>query len=186
MAFSIAALKRPLFRFGRDRRGVSAVEFALILPLMVTLYLGGNELGHGLTIARKVTHVGSTLADLVTQSKNITNTDMTNILNAAASVMTPYPIASLLKIKVSGITIDSTGKAKVTWSDALNDTALTVGSVVTSLPAAVKTANTFIVTTEVHYAYTPSIGYVMSGTFDLKDQFYLRPRLSDTVTRSAS
>ena len=68
----------------------------------------------------------------------------------------------------------------------MNDTPLVVNSIVTNLPAQVKTASTFIVTAEVHYAYTPVIGYVMTGTFDLKDQFYLRPRLSDTITRSAT
>jgi Flp pilus assembly protein TadG len=179
-------LTRPLIRLGRDRRAVSAVEFALILPLMLAIYLGGNELSHALTIARKVTHVTSSLGDLVTQSKKITNVDMTNILNAAASVMTPYPSGTLLKIKVSGIAIDANSVAKVAWSDALNDTPLTVNAVVTNLPAAVKTPSTFIVTAEVHYSYTPVIGYVMTGTFDLKDQFYLRPRLSDTITRSAT
>ena len=182
----LSRLTGPFVRLVRDRRGVSAVEFALILPLMLAIYLGGNELSHALTIARKVTHVTSSLGDLVTQSKKITNADMTNILNAAASVMTPYATGTLLKIKVSGITIDANSVAKVTWSDALNDTPLTVGATVTTLPAAVKTASTFIVTAEVHYSYTPVIGYVMTGTFDLKDQFYLRPRLSDTITRSAT
>ena len=127
----------------------------------------------------------SALGDLVTQSKNISNNEMTNILNASASVMTPYP-TNILKIKVSGIAIDATGKATVAWSDALNDTPLVKNAVITTLPAAVKVANTFIVTAEVHYAYTPLIGYVITGTFDLKDQFYLRPRLSDTITRSTT
>lgn len=182
----ISRLAEPFIRLVRDRRAVSAVEFALILPLMLAIYLGGNELSHALTIARKVTHVTSSLGDLVTQSKKITNVDMTNILNAAASVMTPYPTGTLLKIRVSGITIDANSVAKVTWSDALNDTPLAVNSIVNNLPAQVKTPSTFVVTAEVHYAYTPVIGYVMTGTFDLKDQFYLRPRLSDTITRSAT
>ena len=181
--FSLGRLLRPLIRLCRDRRAVSAVEFALILPLMLTLYLGGSELSHALIIARKVTHVTSSLGDLVTQSKTITDSDMSNILDAAASVMTPYTTASLLKIKVSGISIDSKGKATVMWSDARNDTPLTKNTVITNLPAAVLTPSTFIVTAEVHYAYTPTIGYLMTGTFDLKDQFYLRPRLSDCISR---
>ncbi|HVY19643.1 MAG TPA: TadE/TadG family type IV pilus assembly protein [Bauldia sp.] len=174
-------LRRPI-RFIRDKRGVSAVEFALILPVMLTMYLGCNELGNGLTIARKVTHVTSTLSDLVTQSKNsISSTEMTNILNAAASIMTPYG-TSLLKIKVSEYKIDANSKVTVEWSSAYNDTALTKNAVITNLPANVKQASTYLITAEVHYAYTPTIGYVMTGTFDLHDQFYLRPRLSDGIT----
>jgi Flp pilus assembly protein TadG len=170
--------------FGSDRRGVSAVEFALILPLMVTLYLGGIQISDALTISRKVTHVASTLGDLVTQAKNITNSDMSNIFDASAAVLAPYA-ASTLQMKVTSIKIDSTGKATVVWSDARNDTALAKNSVVT-LPAGVTQNSTWIVTAEVHYPYAPWIGYVLTGTYDLHDQFYLRPRLTDEVTRSAS
>lgn len=175
-------LKRPLRLFGRDARGVSAVEFALILPVMLLMYLGCNEIGNGLTIARKVTHVTSTLSDLVTQSKNaISQNEMINILNAANAIMTPYGTA-LLKIKISEYAIDSDGHVSVVWSVARNDTPLVANSVVTTLPASVKTPSTWVVSTEVHYAYTPIIGYVMTGTFDLHDQFYLRPRLSTKIT----
>ena len=78
---------------------------------------------------------------------------------------------------MSGIRIDAGGIAKVAWGSAFQDTPLAVGAPF-SLPAGVAVPNTFIVTAEVHYAYTPVIGYTLTGTFDLKDQFYLRPRLS--------
>jgi Flp pilus assembly protein TadG len=170
-------------RLGTDRSGVAAVEFALLLPLMLTLYFGAVEFGDALTIDRKVTHVSSSLADLVTQARTISDTDMVNILDATASIITPYD-DGLLRIKVSGVSIDNTGKATVSWSDAHNDTPLAKNSVIT-LPAAVNTPNTFIVTAEIHYTYTPLVGYLLTGSFDLMDQFYLRPRLSDTVTRVA-
>ena len=181
-AFHRALRSRPLGRFAKNRAGVAAVEFALILPVMLTLYLGGIQISDALSISRKVTHVTSSLGDLITQSKNVTDADMKNILDAASSVMAPYS-ATTLKMKISGITIDSKQTATVTWSDARNDTPLTKGATVT-LPAGINQASTFIVTAEVHYAYTPLIGYALTGTFDLNDHFYLRPRLSDTVTRS--
>ena len=48
----IDPLKRFNRRFGADERGVSAVEFALILPLLVTLYLGVSEITQAVTIKR--------------------------------------------------------------------------------------------------------------------------------------
>ncbi len=94
--------------------------------------------------------------------------------------MTPYG-TSLLKIKVSEFNIDANLKVTVVWSTAKNDTPLAAGKVITDLPTAVKQKGNLI-TAEVHYAYTPTIGYVMTGTFDLHDSFYLRPRLSETIS----
>ena len=74
----------------RDERGVSAVEFALLLPLMLALYLGAVELSQGIAADRKVTLTSRTVADLVSQVTNINNAGMTNSLNAAAAVMAPY------------------------------------------------------------------------------------------------
>ncbi len=171
--------------FARSQRGVSAVEFALILPIMLTLYFGGYELGTALTLNRKVAHVTSALADLVTQSTTLSNSDIQNILDAAESIIVPYN-QSKLRIKLTEVKIDATtGVAKAVWSDARNDTAYAVGTVV-PIPSAIATKGTWLVTAEVHYDYTPSIGYVMTGSFDLHDKFYLRPRLKDCVKRTGS
>lgn len=171
-------------RFARDQRGVSAVEFALILPIMLLLFFGTTELGDALAIDRKVGHVTSTLSDLVAQTKTITDTDMANIFNIAKSIMTPYS-ESTLKMKVTGVWIDASKNATVTWGYAKNDTALSKGASVT-LPSSVAQASTFLVMTEVHYPYTPSVGYVMTGSFDLTNKFYLRPRLSDKVCQNTT
>jgi len=175
-------LWRPFRRIAKDARGVSAVEFALILPVMLTIYLGGNELSHALTIARKVTHVTSSLGDLVTQAKWLSASDVDKIFDAAKAIMTPYATtADLFKVKISGVRIDASGKAWVDWSRALQDTPLTKDAPFNGLPAGVLVPNTHIVAAEVHYLYKPMLGYQMTGTFDLKDQFYLRPRLNEEV-----
>ena len=179
VALLAARVRRPLRRFLRDKRGVSAVEFAMLLPLMITLYLGSIEISQGVGIDRKVTLVSRTVADLASQVTSIPSSDMTNILNAASSVIAPYDL-SKLKVTVSAVTIDSSSVAKIKWSCTRNGTARAVNATVT-LPAALNVANTTLVWGEVSYAYTPTIGYVVSGTLNLADQIYMRPRLSDTV-----
>jgi len=88
------ALRGVLRRFVRERDGISAVEFALILPFMLTLYLGGSELGDGMAIQFKATLAARTVADLATQYTNIPDTTtMNQLLGAATTVMTPYPTA---------------------------------------------------------------------------------------------
>ena len=53
-----------------------------------------------------------------------------------------------------------------------------------TLPAALNVPNTSLIWSEVQYTYKPVIGYVVTGTLTLKDQIYMRPRLSDAVTRT--
>ena len=174
-------VRRPLRRFLRDKRGVSAVEFAMLLPLMITLYLGGVEVSSAIAVDRKVTQVARTLGDLVAQSTALNAADMTNILNAASSVVQPYS-SSLIKVTVSRVDVDPNGVAKVIWSKTQNG-ALKSGTV--TLPPALNTANTSLIWAESQYTYTPTIGYVITGPITLKDQIYMRPRLSDTVACNA-
>jgi Flp pilus assembly protein TadG len=171
-------------KFRRDHRGVSAVEFAVILPIMLTLYLGGSEITQAITIKRKTTLVTRAIGDLVAQDVNITNAEMTQVMSATTSVMAPYS-TSTLKIKVSSITIDANGIAKVTWSDAFQDTARPVNQTVT-LPTGLNIANTTLIWAEASYTYTPPIGYAITGSITMTDKLYLRPRLVNAITRSAT
>ena len=170
-----------LLQFRRDQRGVSAVEFALLLPLMLTLYLGAVELSQAISIDRKVSLTARAVADLVARSPGFSKAEMTNILDAATAVTAPYP-SDLIKVKVSQIKIQADGTSKIDWGGAKNTSKRNNGDVVT-VPAALKTAGkeTYLIWAEVEYAYTPAIGYVITGTLNLTDQIYMRPRLSDKV-----
>jgi len=175
------SLPQRIARFARDRQGASAVEFAMVLPVLLTFYLGTVEVSQGIGIDRKVTLTTRTAADLVSQSSSINNADMANVLAASAAVIAPYDPAPL-KVTVSLVSIDSSGYATVTWSDTLNGTKRAVGSSV-ALPTALKEPNTALVWSEVSYAYKPTVGYMITGTLNLSDHIYMRPRLSTTITR---
>jgi Flp pilus assembly protein TadG len=181
-AFSSGSdLVQRVASFARDHRGVSAVEFAMLLPLMVTLYLGTVEVSQGVAIDRKVTLTTRTVADLASQVSSINNADMANLLAATAAVIAPFD-QSKLRVIVSAVTIDGSGNATIAWSDTLNGTKRTVGSSA-PVPSALKTNNSSLIWSEVSYGYTPVIGYVITGTLNLTDQIYMRPRLSGTVQR---
>ena len=183
LAATAASLRQRLFGCMRDERGVSAVEFALLLPLMVTLYLGGVEVSQGLTLDRKVTLVARSVADLAAQVTSISNSDMTNILNASTAVLLPYSVDKA-KVTISQVTIDANGNATIAWSDSKNGTARSKGSAV-SLPGALKIPSSSLIWSEVSYEYKPVIGYVITGPINLTDQIYMRPRLSDEVKRKS-
>lgn len=177
-----AKLRQRLHSFIRHRGGVSAVEFALLLPIMVSMYLGCVELGTGMSVQFKTTLAARTVADLASQYKSINNATMTDILGAATAVLTPYTTAAV-KVVVSEVTTDANGNATITWSDAnANATAHAVGSSIT-LPTNVGAANISIIWGEVTYPYNPQFGWVMTGTITMNQQFYFYPRLSTSVTR---
>jgi Flp pilus assembly protein TadG len=166
-----------LLRFTRDRRGVSAVEFAIIAPVMIGLYLGCVEISDGVAADRKVSLVVDALANLPSQVTAISTANMTDILNAASSVMAPYS-AGNLKATVSCLKIDKNGAVTVAWSAATaNGTARAAGSSVT-IPADLAIPSSSLLFSEASYAYTPAVGYTISGTLTLSDKMYMAPRIS--------
>jgi Flp pilus assembly protein TadG len=171
---------RALAEFRRDPRGVSAVEFALLLPMMLTLYITGTEISNAVAIDRKVSITARTVADLVSRSTTVSTGDMTDILAAASAVIAPYSATRII-VTVSQVYTDNNGNTTVTWSCTFQGTARTVGQPLT-LPSQLVTNNSYLIWGEAQFSYTPPIGYVISGTLNLKDQIYMAPRMSASVT----
>jgi Flp pilus assembly protein TadG len=182
MPVAFPTFSHQLPRFYRDQDGMSAVEFAMVLPLLLTLYLGAVEISQAVGVDRKVTLTSRTVADLASQSSSLASSDMQNILNAFAAVIAPYD-PSQLKVTVSEVNIDNNGNATVRWSCTLGGAAHAVGSAVT-LPSSLNVASTSLIWGEAAYIYKPVIGYVVTGTLNLSDQIYMRPRLSNSVSGS--
>jgi Flp pilus assembly protein TadG len=172
-------------RFCADARGSSAVEFAVILPMMLVLFFGTVELSNGVAADRKVTLTARTLSDLTSQATQVSDTDISNAFTASTAIMAPYP-SGPIKAIISEIAIDATGKATISWSKASNTTAHAVGSTVTTLPPALAVPSTYLIWGEATYTYTPVVGYVMKTALTLGDQFYTRPRQSLCVQYSSS
>jgi Flp pilus assembly protein TadG len=107
---------------------------------------------------------------------------MSHILSASSAVISPYDTTKL-KVTVSEVTIDANGTAKIVWSCTLGGSVHAVGSTVT-VPTALNVASTSLIWGEAAYTYKPTIGYVVTGTLNLSDQIYMRPRLSDAVSGS--
>ena len=172
-----------LRKLGRDRRGVSAVEFALIAPAMVASYFGMAEITQALLAERKAAHVASAIGDLVSQSSSVSSSDITDIFSIAATIMQPYSTTTL-KMRVSSVTADSAGVAKVDWSSGSGLTALTSGSTVTDIPGGVISAGQSVVMSEVTYSYDSPVDMMMPNAVTFSRKFYLRPRKSDKVAKT--
>ncbi|MGJ4947650.1 TadE/TadG family type IV pilus assembly protein [Bradyrhizobium sp. HKCCYLS20291] len=174
-------LRPSLQGFIGDNRAVAAMEFAIVLPFMLALYLGSIEAGNGFAVQFKASLAASRVADLTSQYTSIDNSTMSGILGAASLVVAPYTTSDMI-VTVTQVTTDSKGQGKIIWSDLLNGTPQTVGNAVT-LPKALQIANTSLIWSEVTYPYKPWLGFVFTKTINVYQTSYFYPRLSTSVSR---
>ena len=177
-------------RFRRDRRGVSAVEFAVTLPVLVLLFFAGFVAVQAVAISRKVTITTRALADLTSQYTQMSAADMTTVMNATTQIMAPYD-ATPLSIRISQITTNGGGqKATVDWSVTDTNSSFTAypaKSKFTGLPPdMLAMGGTSFLYAEVSYLYTPPVATTVFGALTLADNIFMLPRLSSSVTYSGS
>lgn len=165
-----------------DTRAVAAVEFAIVVPFMLLLYVGGVELGNGLSISVKVSETAHTVADLVSRNACVTDAALSTMLGASSATIAPYSSGNAT-VTVSEVSTDASGNATVTWSKSLNGSARPANQPMI-LPTALGTpspANISLILGEVTYQYSPNLGYTISGTVPIGDSYYLFPRVSSAV-----
>jgi Flp pilus assembly protein TadG len=187
-AVSLVKISSLFHRFARDRAGVSAVEFAIILPFMLLLYVGSAELGEGYEIHYQVTDTARTVTDLASQYISLNSSTMSSILNASSKLLSPYSTSSMT-VTVSQVKVqaNATTGTVYQWSCSLHGTKRTVGSTIT-LPSNLQapTSTIYLVYGEVTYPYTPSIGGGISGTITMNQTAWFYPRLVTSIPWSGT
>jgi|SRR5580692_1196142 Flp pilus assembly protein TadG len=160
-------------------RGVAAIEFAMIMPVLVILFLATFDGGRALAVYMKVRAATYSLAAITNQYQTIAASDMTSITGASSTILAPYSQTPAV-LTVSQIAISSTGKATVAWSYSQGGTALVQGSSVT-VPSALITNSSYLIFAQVSYTFSPIFGLFTAGTINLKDNLYMTPRSSVCV-----
>lgn len=176
----ISAIQRS--RLWREEKGVSVVEFALILPIMVTLFMGAVEFGHALTIDRRVTAIASATGDLTAQVEEVDDATVNDIFEASTAIIEPYSSAPL-SIVLTNVIADADGNTTVDWSESRNGSAHADGSGF-AVPTGLVQPSQCIIVAEVTYDYTPPVGQFLTGGITMEETFYLKPRRSVCVTKT--
>jgi Flp pilus assembly protein TadG len=176
------ALKRSLLgRLRSDKRGVAAIEFALIAPVAILLYCGFAELTMAMMAERRAAHAASVVADLVAQEPSVSTADMTDIFNIANAVMTPFPAAPL-KLRVTSVVADpTTGVPTMNWTRVSGGAAPMPAGAVAGFPPTLLAAGESVIQADVQYAYTSPLRIVVPNALNFSNTFYLRPRRSASV-----
>lgn len=167
-------------RFGCDERGVSAIEFAFIAPILILFYFGMAETCQLLMAKRRISHAGAAVADLVSQSRSPTvKSDLDDKLLAAQSIVFPFPTTSL-RIQLTSVTARNPtpgGAPMVDWSypagGRAKDSTFVVGTPLN--------AGENVIVAEVTYDYSSSIGYFIPAAKRITHKAELRPRKEDVI-----
>jgi Flp pilus assembly protein TadG len=161
---------------------MSGIEFAIIAPLLLMIYLGSFELSVGFNVSQKVSQAAGTVADVLSQRTDVTPTVLDGMKNVALSVMAPYEARSYA-LRVTGIRVIAAGAGTVVWSrDENGKTPYPIGSTV-QIPGDMTTINTFLVKSEFSVPYSlalftpPGLPETASQIITLSKTYYYRQRV---------
>jgi len=180
-----------------DHRGVAALEFALMAPLLLSMYFVTMEVAQAIETNKKIGRVSSMVADLVTQQQqSITKSELEAIMSIGESTIQPYD-RSKPSIIVTGIEItdESTPQIKVAWSRQLVNGSFGVAAAkgtTATVPTALNVKGSFLVRVETELGYTPVITWAadskktlgLTAAFDgiaMRETYHLRPRMSQSI-----
>jgi len=167
-------------RLRGDRRGVSAVEFAMLAPVMIGFYFGMAEFCQGFMAQKRMGHAASQVADLVAQKDVITTAEVSDVFGIGALIMKPYSSAPL-KMRVTSVARQADGSTKVEWSQGSGLTALAKDAAF-AVPAGVLEAEgETVIVSESTYDYDSPVDYFMPGVTQFRHTYYLRPRSVERV-----
>lgn len=178
---------------GANKDGTAAVEFAMLLPILITLFFGVVETSMALLCRANVSMMASTAADLISQGSTISTTDISNVYSASGTILYPYynPATSgsaKPTIRLTSVVDDGSGAATgskltgtVAWtctqagSGTLTPASRAPGSTVT-LPQPLMTEGGSVIVAEIAYAYASPTTKVITGPINMTNIFYTKPR----------
>lgn len=188
--------RKLLSRLGRSESGVSAVEFALLLPVIMSMGMGGIEIASMFVANLQVNALALSVADNASRMEQTTNTtvtptvtenDLNSIMKGAMLEGSGINIQTFGKVIVSSLERDpATGKQYIHWqrcggsltassaygnattNNGLNGAVLTgMGSGATQVTAAAGSAVMFV---EVTYRYNGVFGTIFTQPFNMKSE----------------
>jgi len=171
-------LKNKIHNFLPSTKGVAAVEFALILPLMLLIYLGTVEASRAISYHSRITSIAAALGDLVGQTEsNLTENQLEDFFEAAQAIIAPYPSDGVQQ-KVSNIYVDDEGNTSRIWfySNGMDENNI-------ELPQNIIDVSTesYVIVSEVRLAYKPITSYIFPVDINFYQRFYHLPRSGNCI-----
>jgi len=180
-----------MLRFGAtDERGVSAIEFALIAPVLIVMFMGLCDLCSAVMTQLHVDRASQGTGEVVAIYPAMQTRDMINMFTAASQFMQPYS-STPLSVRITDVYAAQNGNAQVYWSCASQNSTLpplaansVVSTTRTGAPILwlVQTAsptsyNSSFIMVEVNYIFTSPSNYIITTSSLMTSTAYIQPRL---------
>lgn len=186
---NLLPLLRNMRAGAKNKDGAAAVEFAMLLPIMITLFFGTVETSLALLCRADVSIMASTAADLISQASTTTTADISNVYAAAGTLLYPYysggatgkPTIRLTSVVYDSSAADTAKTGKVEWTctqsgtGSLTPASRSVGGAVT-FSQGLLTANGSVIMAEIAYSYASPTTKVVTGAINMTNNFYTKPR----------
>lgn len=172
-------LRRLFRRTAAGERGVTMIEFALVLPFLVVLFIGLVEFAEAFTVMRKLSMAAHTVSDLVAQEPSVDTAELNDVSLVADEILKPYGTAPLTIVIVSVVS-DVDNAATVAWSHPAS--AYVPGTAYALPEAALTDPNTSLIVAEATYDFTPTVSRFL-GSFQMNERGFFRPRFTQTVLK---
>ena len=171
-----------------NRRGIAAVEFALTLPIWMTLLLGTVDGSFCLLVNEKTDRIAYTVTDIVTQYQTIPLANLADITQAAAQEMNPFVFGNNGLVIVTSVYKPAGQNPKISWQYSGGGTLVqvsrigTTGGTATLPNGLVLNDNDNVIISEVYYNFKPL--FINSGLFNSNVIYRVavyKPRLSPLI-----
>ncbi|NTU76947.1 MAG: hypothetical protein HGA90_03940 [Alphaproteobacteria bacterium] len=173
----------------RSQRGIAATEFALTLPIWVTLLLGSTDGAMMMLISQRVDRIAYTVTDIVTQSQTVTLADLDVVMQAASQLMQPFDFAEKGVVIVTSLYKPMGQPTQIKWqytgggSLARSSRVGLLGQTPAVPGGLTLNDNENIVVAEVFYAFSPM--FLSASLLNAEDLYHVsiyKPRLSPLIT----
>ena len=177
--------KNPLLkltkRFRKDEDGVAAIEFAIIAPIMITMYFGLSEMATAIAVDRRISHGANVAADLLTQQAQMSPIDIEETLAASVRVMGVANVGDIT-MQIQSYVLDSNDQMVREGLINFNTGASNLPAFdASTLSARVLSQTSGVVVTRVAYTYSPLQLRYFNSDITLSETFLLKPRRSNAV-----
>ncbi len=172
---------RPQRTLAADTRGVVALEFAIVAMVLFIMLIGATELTQFIRAKQKLSHATETLANMIGEQSNLTNAMLVDLCGGASSTMAPFAPAGF-GAAIANVTNE--GNIKTYWNTGNacpSKIASINASLISSSEGLIPNRGNSIIIINSSFNYKSAFNYFLTGSINISQTVYTRPRIDHTI-----